>query len=170
MLDFNPAFEQMIVSEGGYTLHEVPGDRGGQTYAGISRKFHPDWEGWKLIDEENLSSDTLKRLVKEFYKETYWVKIGANKMRHQIVAQIIFDFSVNAGKRTAIKLAQRIVGTTPDGLVGPKTINKINGINPGLFIRDYTIAKVERYAYICNKDQTQCKFLLGWLNRTLRIK
>ena len=41
MADFLPAFEQMIRDEGGYTLHTIPGDRGGQTYAGIARNFNP---------------------------------------------------------------------------------------------------------------------------------
>ena len=34
MAQFEPAFEQMIRDEGGYVLHEVPGDTGGMTYAG----------------------------------------------------------------------------------------------------------------------------------------
>ena len=38
MAEFLPAFESMILHEGGYVLHDVPGDRGGQTYTGISRK------------------------------------------------------------------------------------------------------------------------------------
>jgi hypothetical protein len=30
------------------------------------------------------------------------------------------------------------------------------------------LAKMARYAEICNKNRTQVKFLLGWLNRTLK--
>ncbi len=37
MAQFEPAFELMIRDEGGYVLHEVPGDTGGMTYAGIAR-------------------------------------------------------------------------------------------------------------------------------------
>ena len=36
MADFNPAFERMIRDEGGYVLHNVPGDRGGQTFGIVS--------------------------------------------------------------------------------------------------------------------------------------
>ena len=45
MADFQPAFEKMIRNEGGYTLHNVASDRGGQTFAGIARNFHPNWPG-----------------------------------------------------------------------------------------------------------------------------
>lgn len=48
MADFLQAYESMIRNEGGYTLHTVAGDRGGMTYAGIARNFHPNWPGWAL--------------------------------------------------------------------------------------------------------------------------
>ena len=46
MADFLPAYEAMIRNEGGYVLHDVPGDRGGMTYAGIARNMNPQWPGW----------------------------------------------------------------------------------------------------------------------------
>jgi hypothetical protein len=33
----------------------------------------------------------------------------------------------------------------------------------------FAIAKVARYASICNNDRSQNKFLLGWINRTLEV-
>ncbi len=45
MADFIPCFEQTLTLEGGYKLHTVKGDRGGMTYAGISRVHHPNWPG-----------------------------------------------------------------------------------------------------------------------------
>ena len=43
MSDFLQACERMIVNEGGYVLHTVKNDRGGQTYAGIARNAWPKW-------------------------------------------------------------------------------------------------------------------------------
>ena len=37
-----------MADEGGYANN--PNDRGGETYRGISRRWHPDWGGWPLID------------------------------------------------------------------------------------------------------------------------
>ncbi len=50
MANFEQAYDKMMEDEGGYVLHEVQGDRGGQTYAGIARKMNPKWEGWQHID------------------------------------------------------------------------------------------------------------------------
>ena len=43
MSEFQPAFESMIVNEGGYKLTNVSGDKGGMTYAGIARNRWPNW-------------------------------------------------------------------------------------------------------------------------------
>ena len=61
------------------------------------------------------------------------------------------------------------VGATPDGGIGAKTIEKLNQVSDGkLFKQAYALAKMARYAEICNQNRTQVKFLLGWLNRTLK--
>lgn len=168
MADFSTAFERMIQNEGGYKLHKVSGDRGGQTYAGIARKFHPDWEGWKLIDAGDMESLELSRLVRSFYKEQFWDKMWGDRVAAQSIAESIFDFSVNAGASIAVKLAQLVVGTVPDGRMGPKTLEALNQAEEGVFILKYALAKVTRYAEICNRDRSQVKFLLGWINRTIK--
>ena len=54
MKTFDELFDGVIKHEGYYA--NVEGDRGGETYMGVARNLHPDWEGWKYIDA---------------YKETY---------------------------------------------------------------------------------------------------
>jgi len=39
MANFEPCFEKVIKLEGGYKLHNVKGDKGGITYAGIARNY-----------------------------------------------------------------------------------------------------------------------------------
>lgn len=165
MADFFPAFERMIVNEGGYKLHTVAGDRGGQTYAGIARNRWPKWPGWRDID----AGDTPPaQLVRAFYRTQFWTPLRLDEVNHQDVARNIFDFGVNAGTAVAAKLAQVVVGTTPDGRIGPKTLAAINDMDPELFVLRYTLAKVTRYRDIVERDRSQMKFLLGWINRTLK--
>ena len=165
MAEFLPAFERMIVNEGGYVLHTVKDDRGGATYAGIARAFHPNWQGWRFIDQgETPPAD----LVRQFYRSQFWHPLRLDEVTHQEVAANIFDFGVNAGISTAAKLAQLVVGATPDGKIGAKTLQALNGIDPDLFVARYALAKMARYAQIVTRDRTQGKFLLGWLNRTLK--
>jgi len=168
MPDFNPAFERMIQNEGGYKLVNIPADRGGQTYAGIARNFHPNWPGWRFIDSNDLQNLELSAQVRSFYRESFWDKISADKINSQMVAETIFDFGVNAGPVTAAKLAQIVIGAVPDGRIGPVTLEKLNAMDEAQFVLKFALAKMARYAEICNKDRSQTKFLLGWLNRTLR--
>lgn len=163
MADFNPAFERMIHDEGGYVLHNVAGDRGGQTYAGIARNMHPKWPGWSVIDAGGVPSS---QMVYDFYRANFWDDIKGDQITSHAVASDIFNFYVNTG-RPAKVLAQLVVGATPDGSFGPRTIAAINAADPEKFILAYALAKITRYRDIVTRDRGQLKFLLGWINRTL---
>lgn len=165
MAEFLPAYEKMIVAEGGYKLTDIANDKGGQTYAGISRKFHPDWQGWKAVD---LGLIPASDLVRGFYREKFWEVVRGDSIIRQDIADSLFSFAVNAGTKTAIKLAQIVVGVTPDGAIGPKTLMAINGIDTDYFRAAFALAKITRYRDIVQRDRTQCRFLLGWINRTLK--
>ena len=167
MAEFRQAYDIMLLNEGGYINHKVPGDSGGQTYAGIARNFHANWPGWALIDNNDLDNPMLTELVFEFYKSNFWDRIKGEHIASQRIAQSLFDFAVNAGVGTAVKLAQLVVGATPDGILGVRTLEKLNNVDDELFVTKYAIAKVARYTEIVKRDRSQIKFLLGWLNRTL---
>ncbi|MDB5888217.1 MAG: putative secretion activating protein [Rhodocyclales bacterium] len=168
MADFNPAFETMIHNEGGYQLTNVPNDHGGQTYAGIARNFHSGWPGWAIIDRGDMGNLQLSQLVRDFYKTNYWDPLSGDAIGPQSTAASIFDFAVNAGAATAAKLAQLVVSALPDGRIGPKTLAALNELDEGVFVLKYAVAKIARYAQICSKDNSQSKFLLGWINRTMK--
>ena len=168
MADFNLAFEKMIADEGGYVLHTIPGDTGGMTYAGIARNKNPNWGGWNLIDHNEINNALLTSFVRAFYKTEFWDRLRGDEVANQVVAESVFNFGVNTGLSVAVKLAQLIVGATPDGAVGDKTLQKFNNVEPEAFRKAYALAKITRYADICNKNRTQSKFLLGWINRTLK--
>jgi lysozyme family protein len=166
MADFTPAFEKMLHDEGGMQLTNIPGDRGGMTYAGIARNANPNWAGWAFVDKQDWGSAT--PLVREFYKANFWDKLRGDDITVQPIAESIFNFGVNTGIGVAVKLAQVIVGVTPDGAIGQKTVERLNICTAENFLPSYAIAKISRYAAICNKDKSQSKFLLGWVNRTLQ--
>lgn len=164
MADFTKAYEATIRAEGGYKLTDIAGDRGGQTYAGIARKPNPGWSGWAYIDRGQIPPTDL---VREFYKSEFWDKVAGDALTSQAVADSLYDFAVNAHWKTAAKLAQIVVGCTPDGQIGAKTVEALNQADPDQFRLAFALAKIKRYAEIVNRDRTQGKFLLGWINRTL---
>jgi len=165
MARFNPAFDRMIENEGGMILHTVPGDRGGMTYAGIARNRWPDWVGWSIIDSGRRPDEDQ---VRRFYRAHFWRPLQADGIRHQPVAESIFDYAVNSGVRSAVRSAQRVLGVIDDGIVGPQTLNALNAADPDHFVAAYTLEKIRRYAKLAAMDGKQRKFLLGWINRSLR--
>ncbi len=166
-MNFEAAFSATMRREGGYQLHNVAGDTGGLTYAGIARNKNPQWPGWAFIDR---GATPPTELVRDFYRAGYWVPIRGDELRDDIAASL-FDFAVNTsapGRPTvAVKLAQLVAGAEPDGVVGPKTVEALNAIPAGDFAARFAVAKLKRYAEIVNRNRSQAKFLLGWLNRTL---
>jgi lysozyme family protein len=164
-MSFETAYDKMIIDEGGYILHTIPGDAGGTTYAGIARNKNPQWEGWTFIDNKETPPT---ELVREFYKVNFWDRIKGDEL-NPAIAQSIFNFGVNAGVSVAVKLAQIVAKTAPDGVIGAKTISALNGMSEELFVAHYALAKIARYRDIVQRDRTQIKFMLGWLNRALRL-
>ena len=162
---FLAAYEATMLAEGGYVLHNVPGDRGGMTYAGISRKSWPTWRGWIDIDA---GSTPEAQDVRAFYKTHFWDPLRLDEVADKRVAGTIYDFAVNAGTGIATKLVQVVVGTTPDGRMGTVTLGAINAMPSERFIMAYALAKVARYREIIARDKTQLKFISGWLSRTLK--
>lgn len=169
---FDVAYESMILAEGGYKLYTVPGDTGGMTYAGIARNPNPQWEGWRFIDANQIPPT---ELVRKFYLDGWWVPMRLDDIVDPAAAISLFKFAMNSSAYgrplVAIKVAQLAAKVTPDGFIGPVTVDAINAMLPELFLARLTIAQVARYTEICNKDRTRVQaktFLLGWNNRALK--
>lgn len=121
MADFTIAYAPVRAFEGDWC--DVPGDRGGETYAGIARAFFPDWPGWRLIDaarahpsftqgsrafSRHLTSlPDLENLVTAFYRAEWWDKMGLVRWP-QLVANELFEQAVNLGRGGSGRLLQRV--------------------------------------------------------------
>ena len=158
MADFNTAVTKTLIHEGGSRVTDDPDDSGGLTKYGISQRSYPN------LDIRNLTEEQ----AKDVYKRDYWDKVSGDKITDQQVAENLFDTAVNMGPKTASRLAQIALDLVPvDGIIGPNSIKAINAAAPETFMAEFTIAKIARYAHICNKNKSQKKYLLGWINRAL---
>ncbi len=158
MADFNKAIGKTLAHEGGAKSTDDPTDRGGATKFGISQRAYPN------VDIRNLT----EQQAREIYKRDYWDRIRGDEITSQAIAENIFDTAVNMGVRTASRLAQVALDIEPaDGIIGSQSLKVINAADEPLFIANYTIAKIARYASICNRNKKQKKYLLGWINRAL---
>ena len=131
MADFQKAYKKTAKNEGGYA--NVPGDTGGETYAGISRKWWPNWAGWKIIDarkplkhNQTLNIEALHALVQAFYKKQFWDTIGGDAIDDQLTAERLYDFGVNAGASRSLKQIQEALGIPQTGKPDAATIAAIN--------------------------------------------
>lgn len=174
MASFDEAYEKTMVNEGGYIFD--PDDAGGETYKGVARRYHAKWSGWQIIDSLKNEQDFKEKLdknsalqdaVKMFYKQEFWRPIKADKINSQRIGETIFDFGVNAGVKTSIRLAQQVSGSTADGISGPNTLRALNNFDEAAFLNAFAIAKIERYVELCEKRSTNRKFFYGWVRRTL---
>ena len=137
MADFKIAYKKTAINEGGW--NHVSGDRGGETYKGIARKFHPKWEGWKLVDKAKplkhnqiIKNEALDKLVQDFYKKQFWDVISGDKVEDQNIANTLYDFGVNAGYGRSIQNIQTVLGMTANGKISTELLKRIN--NPEKYL------------------------------------
>lgn len=134
MANFEIAYKKTGGWEGGW--NHVANDRGGETYCGIARKFHPTWAGWKIIDQKKKSGaikkgtiyheEILENLVYLFYKTQFWDIVGGDKIEDQNIANTLYDFGVNAGNSRSIKNIQQDLGLPITGKINAILIDAIN--------------------------------------------
>lgn len=158
--------------EGGYA--NLPQDKGGETYAGISRVKFPDSDIWVNIDfakrtkyqsgiPHNTFFPDIEYLVVDHYLKL-WNKYSMDNITDNNLAALIFDYIIHSGT-TAIKNIQNIVGTTPDGIFGPKTRNAINIFDPGDLYVKILRQRKDFLNRLANQDSSQEIFREGWMNR-----
>ncbi|MEI7503131.1 MAG: glycosyl hydrolase 108 family protein [Paludibacter sp.] len=175
MAKLNIAFQRMLTHEGGYV--NDPNDQGGETYKGISRANHRNWAGWTCIDKYKGKTDfpsildkdvKLQNEIEEFYHIHFWSPLNADCITNQTNADSIFDFAVNAGLITSIQLAQTIIGTKADGIIGVQTLAKLNTVDSKHFQAAFTVGKIAYYVYIVKRSPANKKYFYGWVIRALK--
>ena len=90
MANFEKILKDTIRREGGFVLHETPGDRGGQTYAGIARLRHPSWAGWRMIDNGRLEG--IEPLVAAFYLARFWKPVQGDAIADDRIASASLSY------------------------------------------------------------------------------
>lgn len=172
MADFLKAFNNSIGHEGGWV--NDPADKGGETYNGIARNFHPNWEGWQLLDAIPNKKrfdifPQLNSLVANFYYSVYWLRLNLNKIINDDLAALVFDWTLNSGG--AAREIQKILNSqfgfslVIDGIIGKNTINALNAVNAAYLINQITQARVNYYKSGVSDGWLDKKFLNGLIAR-----
>ena len=121
MSNFNKCLNLVLHHEGGYVNH--PKDPGGMTNMGITKRVYEEWIGYAV------SEHTMQNLTEEdvgpIYRKNYWDRLKCDELP-QGLDLCLFDFGVNAGTGRAAKYLQTLVGTKPDGGIGPMTLKAVD--------------------------------------------
>lgn len=175
MAQFKRAYEFTSEQEGGYANN--PADRGGETYAGISRVHNPTWPGWRIVDRhkplnwnERIWDQELIGMVEGFYQDRF-NRIKADQLNSQAIANLFFDFHVHSGGRAVLELQRAINDLSfphliaVDGIMGPQTINAANGLDVAKLHDRYKTRRKEFLTAIIENNPSQEVFRAGWLAR-----
>lgn len=168
--NFNKAFYYAAENEGECSNH--PMDKGGYTRCGVSLQllktmfkngtFWLDKNGDGIIDQSD--SDKLSTVdIKKVYYDEFWARIRSVPIDALRIK--LFDAAVNVGVGRAIKMLQRSIDVIDDGIIGPKTIQKIKDIGLAKISVLFTNELEKFYIWQTFKDKSQQVFLKGWLRR-----
>jgi lysozyme family protein len=171
MADFNSFLPTLLKHEGGYV--NDPADPGGATNKGITIATFSQCAQRLLGIAPSL--DALRGLTDQqagvIYKALYWDAIRGDRIALQPLAEIVFDFQVNAGSQSA-KLLQRVLndlGAHPplvvDGAIGAGTLAALDATDAYVVYARFKQGRADYYRALVQKRPALGKFLKGWLNR-----
>lgn len=116
-------------------------DAGGPTNWGITIATLSDWRGTRqtALDVRNLT----KEEADEIYDARYWKTVRADELPSGLDYTVV-DFYVNSGA-WAIRILQRVLGVTEDGVIGDQTMKAIERYPGGTraLIVDYCEARMK---------------------------
>lgn len=166
-MTFEQCIQRVGIIEGGYSTDRK--DRGNWstgivgkgvflgTNHGISGMSYP-----KLNIKELTKED-----AKEIFYRDFWMKYQIGEMNAKI-RLFTLDSCINHGGPMGIKLLQRTIGISADGIVGPQTIGKSYQADPWKFAE----VRSDYYSEIIQNgvnDENDIKQIKGWLRRNLTI-
>jgi len=167
-----------LLYEGGYV--NIPSDKGGETYRGISRVHNPDWEGWPIVDGlkplkrgDIINHAELKRAVAKLYYDRYFVANRFDEIASPKVALTLFDMDVHGGY--SVRMVQKVInrafskGLLTDGILGAKTLAAINEVPDMTLCTEINRYRKDRFNRIVERDPSQEEYLEGWIDRVNKL-
>ena len=154
--NFERCLELVLKSEGGYINHKD--DPGGRTNLGVTQAVWEEWVGHP-VSENDMKALTAEK-VAPMYEMKYWRTSYCEKLPVG-VSLLVFSMAVNSGSGRAVKLLQRTLGLVEDGVIGAKTMAKIQECSPTDLVEKYSKTRQAFYEGL----KTFPIFGKGWLNR-----
>ena len=152
----------MLASEGGFVDH--PRDPGGATNRGITIAVFRMWRGDYRLTPPQLRAMTEEE-AKAIYRSEYWNACHCDELPHG-VEHMVFDMAVNAGVRRSSLQLQDVVGADPDGVIGPRTLQRVSMFADKVSVMIDSLRDAHEAHY--KSLRTFDVFGRGWLARLAR--
>ena len=153
--------------EGGWSNH--PNDKGGATMKGVTYTTFCNYRKAKNLKKPTLT-DLRKITVKEWnaiLRWGYWDKIKCDKIKDEWVTYLLADCVWMSGTGY-IKRVQELLGLEADGIIGPKSLAKMNGMK-GKELFDLLWEQRGKFLRKIGTGKNAV-FLKGWLRRLNSIQ
>lgn len=141
----------------GVKLDAAPGEKFATSY-GVTRMSWDD-----AVDEGLVSGDMNSAPVSDFAKileANYWDRNNCNQLPAGIDLMVFNDATLS-GDDHAAKLLQRLVGTIPDGMIGPHTIVEVKAMEPSVLVLMIARADIAFLSALRNASL----YINGWKRR-----
>lgn len=181
-ITFDRILQHTLEAEGGYVFD--PADPGGETILGVSRRAHPQWSGWELVDQQKPQpiqvTPALWGAARVLYHDEYWVPIQGQALLAQSgrIAQKMFDTAVNMGIGTASRFLRRALRALVDPEIaptGPVDMSVLGALKQWLTRRGrdgeavllalLNAFQAVRYVEIVEGRPASRRFLFGWIRK-----
>jgi len=154
---FRKCLDLVLKHEGGFVNH--PKDPGGITNLGVTKAVWEEWVGHPVTEKD--MRELTPEKVAPMYEMRYWRTSYCEKLPAGLNL-LVFSMAVNAGAGRSVKLLQDAIGVLPDGVIGPRTMAKINEANVETLIDKFSEARTAYYKGL----ELFPVFGRGWLGRT----
>lgn len=156
-----------IIAREGSAYTDRPADKGGPTKYGITLSTLRLWRQDPSLDArdvQNLQETEARQIYVSKYVAPF-MGVSFTPLRQNMI-----DWGVTSGADDPTRAVQKLVGTTPDGQLGPKTLAAINSYHdPDLLALNFAKARVVFYVDLVQHHPAQLVNLEGWVRRALEF-
>lgn len=159
----------VLEQEGGYA--DNPVDPGGATKFGITRATLAAWRN--VAPASALPKSEVAGLGRDeaaaIYRARYWDRCNAGALPPGLDLAL-FDFAVNSGPDRAVRTLQHLIGTEPDGIVGPRTLDAVKARIALTGIAGLIVALCDGRLTFLQRLAISATFGAGWARRVDEIR
>jgi len=156
-----------LLWEGGFSDNK--NDPGGKTMNGVTQKTYDSYRAsikqparTVLLLSEHERTD--------IYTSMYWDPCMCSEMSYPL-ALVVFDTAVNTGCKQAIRMLQKVLGATVDGVIGTETMRLVRAVSDQRTLAIELIQMREQfYKDLIVRKPSMKVFEKGWYNRTAALK